>query len=197
LESERRNVAAASIAVVDAGVDHARALEVCRGLRESRPTLPVAALICCPHSLSLRHLRALADSGVGSLLDLHAAPSDTRNILQSAAKGDLVLHVRLSHGYKALWRHLIAGDDTLGGTSAGEVLSEGNLVLLELLTMGLGDQEMGQRLGLSPHTVKHRIEQLRETLGARNRIALAAWAGKYLMAAPPQEERELEPVGGR
>ena len=47
------------------------------------------------------------------------------------------------------------------------------------MAAGLPDHEIGRRLHLSPHTVKHHIEQLRGELGARNRIELAAWAGRH------------------
>jgi DNA-binding NarL/FixJ family response regulator len=53
------------------------------------------------------------------------------------------------------------------------------LQLLELVAYGRSDREIGALLHLSPHTVKHRIERLRDALGARNRIELAAWAGRH------------------
>ena len=52
------------------------------------------------------------------------------------------------------------------------------LQLLELVALGLPDHEIGRRLHLSPHTVKHQIEDLRTALRVRNRTELAAWAGK-------------------
>src|SRR2546426_849033 len=50
--------------------------------------------------------------------------------------------------------------------------------------VGLPDYEIGARLHLSPHTVKHHIEALRDEVGARNRIELAAWAGQNGFYAP-------------
>ena len=44
---------------------------------------------------------------------------------------------------------------------------------------GLSDREIASRLHRSPHTIKHYVERLREAVGARNRIELAAWAGRH------------------
>src|SRR5437763_42195 len=51
--------------------------------------------------------------------------------------------------------------------------------LLGYLAQGLPDRQIGERLHLSPHTIKHYIERLRDTVGARNRIELASWAGRH------------------
>jgi DNA-binding NarL/FixJ family response regulator len=67
--------------------------------------------------------------------------------------------------------------------------------ILELLVQGLSDQEIGAQLHLSPHTVKHHIDRLRDEVGARNRIQLAAWAGRQGFLRSSLEERTR--VGGR
>jgi DNA-binding NarL/FixJ family response regulator len=172
----RAVVAAASVAVVDTSPDEAGALSVCAELNEQRPGLPLVALVCCPHAMDGAQLRALADAGIGSILDLHSGPEEITHLLEGAVAGDLVLHLRVGNGHAALWRDLLAGRRHGGGAAE---LSEHDLKLLELLTLGLCDHEMGRALCLSPHTVKHRVEQLRRKLGVRNRIALAAWAGKH------------------
>jgi DNA-binding NarL/FixJ family response regulator len=68
--------------------------------------------------------------------------------------------------------------------SAGEPSSMARVELLQLVARGLPDHEIGRRLHMSPHTVKHHIEDLRDGLGARNRIELAAWAGRNGLYAP-------------
>src|SRR5207248_2213173 len=68
--------------------------------------------------------------------------------------------------------------------------------LLTFLSDGLSDQEMAARLFLSPHTVKHRVEALRQKAGARNRIALAAWAGRNGITHVEAEEPERRRLAG-
>ncbi len=53
------------------------------------------------------------------------------------------------------------------------------LELITLVAHGLSDREIGERLHLSRHTVHHWIERLRDELNLKNRVELAAWAGKH------------------
>ncbi|MBI2938956.1 MAG: helix-turn-helix transcriptional regulator, partial [Chloroflexi bacterium] len=63
--------------------------------------------------------------------------------------------------------------------------TEADVRLLELVARGLSDEEIGPKLGLSPHTVKRHLEGLRQAVNARNRTELAAWAGQYGCYQPP------------
>jgi DNA-binding NarL/FixJ family response regulator len=47
-----------------------------------------------------------------------------------------------------------------------------------LVALGLPDNEIGLRMCLSRHTIKHRIERLCRRHHARNRVQLAAVAGR-------------------
>jgi DNA-binding CsgD family transcriptional regulator len=52
-----------------------------------------------------------------------------------------------------------------------------DLGLLARAATGVTEEELGLALHLSSRTIHHRLERLRERLGVRNRIELAAWAG--------------------
>jgi DNA-binding NarL/FixJ family response regulator len=173
------HVARATAAVVDVALDPPAATELCRGLHAHRPGLPVLALVCCPHSVTPWDLRELLDAGIAGLLDLRARADDARRALESAARGETVLHLQLARGGKMLLQ------DALGG---GTPRGAAQLALLELVARGLPDREIGTILHLSPHTVKHQIDQLRRELGVRNRTELAAWAGRHGFYAPPSAQ---------
>ncbi len=49
-----------------------------------------------------------------------------------------------------------------------------DLSILQLLTEGAFQKEIGDRLGLSPRTIEHRIERLKERVGAKNLHHLVA-----------------------
>lgn len=162
---------ASSVAVVDAAVEPAEALEVCRQMRAHRPSLPISALFCCPHAATATHLRALVAEGVSGFLDLHLSTEEMLHALCTVARGDGVFHLQLSGGSNpALFEVFNAN-----GKAEGK-LSEDDVGLLRLLAGGLTDHEIGRELYLSPHTVKHRIERIRRRAEARNRVQLAAWA---------------------
>lgn len=159
----------AAVAVVDVGPDPGAASEFSSELHERWPTLPVAALVCCPHSVTPWHLRSLLASGVSGVLDLHGPPDEIVRALDTVMRGGSVVNLNVRRGQRAALHEMLAGRHPRG---------EMQLRLLELVALGLPDREIGRRVHLSPHTVKHHIEQLRGEIGARNRTELAAWAGR-------------------
>ena len=159
-----------SAALVDAGVDAPAAVEVADALHRRDPMLPLAALVCCPQSITPLSLRALISAGVSSIVDLEGTPEEALRALRSIVHGGSVLHLRPRPGQQGLLRELL---------SSPGPRNDMQVELLELVTAGLPDHEIGRRLHISPHTVKHHVEQLRAQVGARNRIELAAWAGGH------------------
>ena len=157
-------------AVVDVGPDPAAATDFCGELSERWPGLPVAALVCCPHSVTPWHLRSLLAAGVSGVLDLHGPPEEMVRALDTVMRGGSVVNLNVRRGQRGALHEMLAG----GRHPRGEM----QLRLLELVALGLPDREIGRRIHLSPHTVKHHIEQLRAEVGARNRTELAAWAGR-------------------
>ncbi|HEX7305135.1 ATP-binding protein [Lentzea sp.] len=65
-----------------------------------------------------------------------------------------------------------AGDDD-GLVSARE------LHVATLVAEGLTNRQIGQRLGISPHTVARHVTHARSKLGLRSRAQLAVWAGRH------------------
>jgi DNA-binding NarL/FixJ family response regulator len=173
----------ADLAVVDAALEPVAAIDLCLALHAERPELPIVALVCCPRALAPWSLRALLAAGVSSVLDLRGRRDETRRALLKAAHGETVLHVHLSRGGSALLSDVF---------SARPARREFQLCLLELVALGLPDHEIGRRLHVSPHTVKHSIEQLRNAVGARNRTELAAWAGRNGFYPARTEQRRRE-----
>lgn len=160
------NIAAA---IVDVALDPGIGIEVCSELHRRRPELPVTAVVCCPHAVTPWTLRSLLGSGVSGVLDLEATREEAARTLASVGRGASVLHLQLRRDNGELLRDLLTPDDR---PRASQVR------LLQLVALGLPDREIGQRLHLSPHTVKHQIEQLRREVCVRNRTELAAWAGR-------------------
>jgi DNA-binding NarL/FixJ family response regulator len=167
-------LAQAAAAAIDLAPNPHAGVSLCRALHERRPSLPIVALLCCPEAVNPWHLRELMRDGA-SVLDLQATPDEAVRALESMARGSSVLHLHLRRGQRALLRDILSGRETTSATK---------IRVLELVSFGLPDHEIGARLHLSPHTVKHHIEALRNEVGARNRIELAAWAGQNGFYAP-------------
>jgi len=93
-------------------------------------------------------------------------------VLRGVARGQGLFRLQLATGSSASLAELFAPE------TAAETLSDTDSELLKLVALGLSDHEIGRQMYLSPHTIKHRIERVRRRLHMRNRIQLAAWAGR-------------------
>jgi DNA-binding NarL/FixJ family response regulator len=154
-------------AVVDVALDRSTAIDVCAELRRRRDNLAIAAVVCCPHAVNDWTLQALLASGVNAVLDLQSSAEEAQRLLQNVGRGASILHVEL-------WGRRQPLHEVLAPSGRGAPVDSR---LLKLVARGLPDHEIAADLHLSPHTVKHRIEQLRRRIDVRNRIELAAWAG--------------------
>lgn len=179
---------AASVAVVDASPDPREAHAVCAELRAQRPELPIAILFCCPCSATPPQLRSFIEVGIASFLDLQLSPSRALNALRAVARGENVVCLQLA-GEAVV--SLVNGDES------PDQLDDEELVLLRLVAAGMSDHEIGGAMYLSHHTVKHRIERLRQRAQARNRIQLAAWAALHYELSDQQPSQRLPSASAR
>jgi DNA-binding NarL/FixJ family response regulator len=164
-----RAVMTASVALVDASIDSTEALHVCHELRALRADLRIGILLCCSHAASPESLRPFLAAGIGSFLDLQLSAEQTLAALRGMARGETVVRLQLSEE---------SSSALFNGSSGSEQLSADELVLLRLVALGHTDSEIGGAMCLSHHTIKHRIERLRNRVHARNRTHLAAVAGQ-------------------
>jgi DNA-binding NarL/FixJ family response regulator len=92
-------------------------------------------------------------------------------MLRRAANGNDVLHLQLA---ERSFTTLLTG----ANESTLDHLGDRDVELLHLIADGLSDREIGARVFLSPHTIKHRIERLRRHAEVKKRVQLAAWAAR-------------------
>ncbi|MFJ5989486.1 ATP-binding protein [Lentzea sp. NPDC092896] len=60
-----------------------------------------------------------------------------------------------------------------------DVISARERHVATLVAEGLTNRQIGQRLGISPHTVARHVTHARSKLGLRSRAQLAVWAGRH------------------
>ena len=156
--------------MVDASVDRAEAVAVCTTIRALQPELPISAVFCCPHAATATALRGLLAAGAQGLVDLQLSADETLRVLRGVARGQGTFHLQMASGSSTSLVELLSDERT-------NDLTEADITLLRLVAGGLTDHEIGRQLYLSHHTVKHRIDRLRQRVGAKNRVQLAAWAG--------------------
>ena len=69
----------------------------------------------------------------------------------------------------------LSGSERLESHPRGE-LSERELEIIELVAIGLTNQEIAQRLTISKRTVDNHVSNIFTKTGAKNRVALLNWA---------------------
>jgi DNA-binding NarL/FixJ family response regulator len=169
VERASRTIMDVSVALVDASIDPGEGLDVCQQLRLQRADLRIGILFCCPHAATLASLRPFLAMGISSFVDLQLSAEQMLAALRGIARGEAVVRLQLSEQASAA---------LFNGESTDEELSADDLALLQLVALGSTDLEIGVQMCLSHHTVKHRIERLRRRVHARNRVQLAAYAGR-------------------
>ncbi|MCG8351163.1 MAG: LuxR C-terminal-related transcriptional regulator [Chloroflexales bacterium] len=163
--------------VIDVLHHLAVAARICRGIRSQSPTLPILALICCPGPVNNNDFTPLIGEGIDGILDMAASPSNILQLLNRVVQGDVVLHLQSSRRQNQSLQSFIGCNNAEPREIADDLLTGRNRQMLALVARGLSDAEIGRQFSLSPHTIKHHIEKLRDIAGVKSRVELAAWAG--------------------
>jgi DNA-binding NarL/FixJ family response regulator len=172
-------LASADVVAVDVALEPDAATALCHDLHALRPELPIVAVLCCPQSMNPWQLQTLLGGGVDSVVDLQASLEEAVRTVEAAARGGSVLHLHLRRGHRRFLREVLVGNDAR---------RELKVRILECIARGLSDREIGAALHLSPHTVKHHVEDLRDEVDARNRTELAGWAGRHGFYRPENDD---------
>ena len=131
-------------------------------------------LLCTIHPLDRNRVRTVAawDRGPMPNLEYDLADTPCANIIgQGTCR------------YAAGIADLFPADTMLREMGAesyvGAPLRSASGEVLGLLADGLTNRQIGQRLGISPHTVARHVTHARSKLGLRSRAQLAVWAGRH------------------
>jgi DNA-binding NarL/FixJ family response regulator len=124
------------------------------------------------------YVRAALDAGAAGFILKRSGPTLLIEAIRAAAAGDALispsLTVRLLTGFAP----------PEPAPEPGPQLSERERQVTRLLAEGGTNTEIAAALYISPGTVKTHIANAQRKTGARNRVALAAWAWRTGLAAP-------------
>ena len=156
------------IAVVDLRLPDTDGTQLCRRMLLGHPHLRIVVLTM--HADEELVLDALA-AGASAYVLKDSAPADVVTAIREVWRGNLLV------GAKA--RPALAG--SLGSSAeapsrAVAQLSPRERQILDLLTRGLSNAVIGQRLGLSPKTVRNQLSGIFAKLGVSTRTAAAVVA---------------------
>jgi DNA-binding NarL/FixJ family response regulator len=161
------------VALLDIRMPVLDGLEATRLLAGPDAADPVRVVVVTTFDLDEYVHTALLHGATGFLLK-DAGPALLVEAVRAAAQGDALVSPQIT---TRLLRQL---SGTTGARRAAvdpvEPLTEREEGALALVAQGLTNAEIGERLFVSPSTVKTHLASLQAKLGARNRTEVAVWA---------------------
>jgi DNA-binding NarL/FixJ family response regulator len=153
------------IAVVDLRLPDTDGTQLCRRMLLSHPGLRIVVLTM--HADEDLVLNALA-AGASAYVLKDSAPADVVAAIREVSRGNLIIGARA--------RPALAG--SLGEPQSRTIgnLSPREHQILDLLARGLSTAVIGQRLGLSPKTVRNQLSTIFAKIGVTTRTAAAVVA---------------------
>lgn len=156
--------------VMDVGGSTTATLALAQFFVSEYPGLRVVALSCCGRE-SDELLQELVQLGLGGYLVCNAHTHHLAAQLPPALNGSYVWPAerlaRLIHQ----------------PVKPEQPLADVDRTLIQLSSQGLRYKEIGAIVGLSVHTVRHRLESLRDRTGTPTTAALVAWAADHGLLA--------------
>jgi DNA-binding NarL/FixJ family response regulator len=154
----------AGLALIDLGADPDGGVRLGAALRRLRPDLRIMAILCCSKPTLPSHIQQLPSIGIHYWLDAEVCPEDLISTMIALVSADGS-------------RTHVARHERCDTQEPARVSADTDRVLIELIARGKSDDEIGDRVGTSARAVRRHIERIRKTIGVRNRVELAAWAG--------------------
>ena len=159
------------VMLLDVRLDDLEGPEVCRRVVQVSPRTGVIMLTSYSQEALL--VRSLAAGAKGYLVkDVEIA--ELKRTIRLVYRGNSVIDPKLTaHAVASL---IGAATPREAVASRAATLSETDVAIVRYVSEGLTNKEIAVRVHLSPHTVKDRLDRIRETLGARSRAQIVAKA---------------------
>jgi two-component system response regulator NreC len=153
--------------------------------RELKKVWPECLVLCLTiHEDKVFFMEMLA-AGASGYLTKEAAPDELVQAIEAVTAGHVYLQPALARWLLEDYQRLSGGlaergegggkSDQPSGVGL-EALSEREREVLELVARGLGNAEMGERLGLSPKTIARHRERIMKRLRLHSRTELVRFA---------------------
>jgi DNA-binding NarL/FixJ family response regulator len=166
-----------------------------RVVESVKKTAPEARVIVMDFPPAQEDVIAFIKAGANGFIVKDATVDDLVGTIRAVAEGDDVIPdaltgTLLSHIVGQAVRRNPPVLDT-PSIKEGVRMTTRERQIIDLVTDGLGNKEIAQRLKLAPHTVKNYVRRILEKLGLHTRLQLAAFARK---AGAPEANRRTSPL---
>lgn len=156
------------VVLADVRMPRCDGLEVTRALAGPGVVDPMRIVVITTFELDEYVYTALRNGACGFLLKRSGTALLIEGV-RSAVAGDMLISPQLT---VPLLRHLTQARQP----ADGEQLTDRELDVVRLVARARTNIEIGDELFISPGTVKTHIANIQRKTGARNRVAIAAWA---------------------
>jgi DNA-binding NarL/FixJ family response regulator len=156
------------VVLADVRMPRCDGLEVTRALAGPGVADPMRVVVITTFELDEYVYTALRNGACGFLLKRSGTALLIEGV-RAAVAGDMLISPQLT---VPLLRHLTQARQPSGG----ERLTDRELDVVRLVARARTNIEIGDELFISPGTVKTHIANIQRKTGARNRVAIAAWA---------------------
>jgi two-component system, NarL family, response regulator NreC len=165
------------IVIMDISMPEMDGLEATRRLKEQWPQVLVLALTV--HEDKFYFMKML-EAGASGYLTKQAASDELVQAIHTVAAGHIYLQPALARWLLEDYQQLVevpSADKSDNGNRVGlEALSERERGVLEMVGQGLNNNEIGEKLGLSPKTIARHRERIMNKLNLHSRTELVKFA---------------------
>lgn len=165
------------VVLADVRMPRCDGLEVTQALAGPGVADPMRIVVITTFELDEYVYTALRNGACGFLLKRSGTALLIEGV-RAAVAGDMLISPQLT---VPLLRHLTRTRQPSGG----EQLTDRELDVVRLVARARTNIEIGDELFISPGTVKTHLANIQRKTGARNRVAIAAWAWETGNIGPP------------
>ncbi len=150
--------------------------------RELKKAWPECLVLCLTIHEDKVFFMEMLKAGASGYLTKAAAPDELVQAIEAVSAGHIFLQPALARwlleDYQRLSERKGSGEERSaeGGAIGLDALSDREREILELLSRGLSNSEMGERLGLSPKTIARHRERIMKRLNLHSRTELVKFA---------------------
>lgn len=168
-----------ALLIADQGFGLGVVCEVLAAIKRRGHGLPV---VLWSPALSAGEQRMALDAGVSGLLDRALGSQDMLECFRSVLEG-------------STWTEPLAAGNWQAEQRIADRLTKRELEVMTLVQEGLKNREIGDRLQITPGTVKVHLLHVFEKAGVRDRHELSLKAMRLLSHLPKEEAPRQEPAG--
>jgi two-component system, NarL family, response regulator NreC len=166
------------VVIMDITLPDLSGIEATRRLKAAHPEIAVVALTIHEDE---QHFFEMLQAGASGYVPKRAAPEDLVSAIHAAKAGEIYLYPSLA---KALVSDYLKREHSPQEAEELEDLTAREEEVLELLTEGLSNEEIAERLVISKHTVARHRENLMKKLNLHNRSELVKYAIRKGLISP-------------